>query len=164
VFLGDHGYHLGERGIWSKATLFERSCRAPLLIAAPGMKGGQHARGLVEFIDIFPTLCDLASLTPPDGLAGQSLKPMLLSPDEMIKEAAHTLATRGTGGSGRRVRTQDWAFIEWSDGSAELYDHRTDPEEQQNVADKHPEVVALHRAKLQSLPPLPERESKNRRK
>jgi uncharacterized sulfatase len=75
IFLGDHGYHTGERSWWNKNTLFDRSCRAPLLIAAPGMKGGQVCRSLVEFVDIYPTLADLCGQKPPHALAGKSLAP-----------------------------------------------------------------------------------------
>jgi uncharacterized sulfatase len=140
VFLGDHGYHLGERVWWNKNTLFERSCRAPLLIAAPGVKPGV-ARGLVEFVDLYPTLAELCGLTPPVGLAGQSLLPLLRDPDAPGKAAAFTLVTRGSA-RGDSVRTERWRFTRWSDGAVELYDHASDPEENRNVASAHPELVA----------------------
>ena len=140
VFLGDHGYHLGERVWWNKNTLFERSCRAPLLIAAPGVKPGV-ARGLVEFVDLYPTLAELGGLTPPVGLAGQSLLPLLRDPDAPGKAAAFTLVTRGSA-RGESVRTERWRFTRWSDGAVELYDHASDPEENRNVASAHPELVA----------------------
>jgi iduronate 2-sulfatase len=157
VFLGDHGYHHGERGWWNKNTLFERTCHAPLLIAAPGMKGGQSTQSLVEFIDLLPTLADLCGLTAPKNLPGVTLRPILENPTAEVKDAAFTLITRGTGTSehGRRVRTKDWAFTQWSDGSTELYDHRTDAEEQHNVAAKYPDLVQLIKVKLSELPPLP---------
>ena len=65
VFVGDHGYHTGERQWWNKNTRFERSCRAPLIIAAPGMKGSQVNRSLVEFVDIYPTIADFCGLKVP---------------------------------------------------------------------------------------------------
>ena len=139
VFLGDHGYHLGERTWWNKNTLFERSCRAPLLIAAPGAKPGV-ARGLVEFVDLYPTLAELCGLTPPAGLAGQSLLPLLRDPDAPGKAAAFTLVNRGAA-RGDSVRTPRWRFTRWSDGAVELYDHDSDPEENRNVATAQPEVV-----------------------
>jgi len=135
VFIGDHGYHLGERGWWNKNTLFERSCRAPLLIAAPGVKPGV-ARGLVEFVDLFPTLVDLCGLPVPPGLAGHSLRPLLEDPSRPGKPAAYTLVTRGPGQRGDSVRTDRWRYTEWSDGRRELYDHTVDPEETRNLADQ----------------------------
>lgn len=140
IFLGDHGYHLGEREWWNKNTLFERSCRAPLLIAAPGVKAGV-ARGLVEFVDLYPTVAELCGLTPPPNLAGQSLRPLLRNPTAPGKPAAFTLVTRGTS-RGDSIRTDRWRFTRWSDGAVELYDHAADPGEDRNVAGKQPEVVA----------------------
>ncbi len=139
VFLGDHGYHLGERTWWNKNTLFERSCRAPLLIAAPGIKPGV-ARGLVEFVDLYPTIAELCGLKPPADLAGQSLRPLLRDPSAPGKPAAFTLVTRGAA-RGDSVRTDRWRFTRWSDGAVELYDHASDPEENRNVAAAHPEVI-----------------------
>ncbi|MBL9202619.1 MAG: sulfatase [Opitutaceae bacterium] len=139
VFLGDHGYHLGERTWWNKNTLFERSCRAPLMIAAPGVKPGV-ARGLVEFVDLYPTIAELCGITPPQNLAGQSLRPLLRDPSAPGKPAAFTLVTRGAA-RGDSVRTDRWRFTRWSDGAIELYDHASDPEENRNVAPAHPAVV-----------------------
>lgn len=139
ILLGDHGYHLGEREWWNKNTLFERSCRAPLLIAAPGMKPGV-ARGLVEFVDLYPTVADLCGLTPPQNLAGQSLRALLHDPASPGKPAAFTLVTRGNA-RGDSIRTDRWRFTRWSDGAVELYDHATDPEEDRNVAANQPDIV-----------------------
>lgn len=148
IFLGDHGYHLGERAWWNKNTLFERSCRAPLLIAAPDMKPGV-ARGLVEFVDLYPTVADLCGLTPPPNLAGQSLRALLRDPASPGKPAAFTLVTRGKA-RGDSIRTDRWRFTLWSDGAVELYDHATDPEEDRNVASSQPDVVRDLRSKLAS--------------
>ncbi|MDP3069856.1 MAG: sulfatase [Opitutaceae bacterium] len=139
IFLGDHGYHLGERAWWNKNTLFDRSCRAPLLIAAPGIKPGV-ARGLVEFVDLYPTIAELCGLTPPPNLAGQSFRPLLRNPSSPGKPAAFTLVKRGTS-RGDSIRTDRWRFTRWSDGATELYDHTTDPEEDRNVASTEPAVV-----------------------
>lgn len=153
IFVGDHGYHTGERAWWNKNTLFERSCRAPLVIAAPGMKGGQVSRSLVEFIDIYPTIADICGLTIPHKTPGSSLKPVLANPAAGVKDAAFTLVTRGSKNYGLSVRTNRWRLTRWSDGEAELYDHDSDPEESHNVAKKHPSVVAELDARLKSLPP-----------
>jgi uncharacterized sulfatase len=139
VFLGDNGYHLGERGWWNKDTLFERSCRAPLLIAAPGIEPGV-ARGLVEFVDLYPTVAELCGLVPPAGLAGRSLRPLLLDPAAPGKAAAFTSVVRGDG-RGDSIRTDRWRYTRWSDGAHELYDHANDPEEDRDVSASHPDIV-----------------------
>jgi iduronate 2-sulfatase len=155
VFIGDHGYHTGERQWWNKNTLFERSCRAPLIITAPGIKGGKTSRSLVEFIDLFPTLAESCGLKVPTGLAGRSLRPVLSDPKRTLKDAAFTLVTRGQSRYGQSVRTEHWRFTQWSDGTQELYDHRRDPEESQSVVAQNPKVVAELLAKLKALPPYP---------
>jgi iduronate 2-sulfatase len=155
VFIGDHGYHTGERQWWNKNTLFERSCRAPLVIAAPGVKGGQVCRSIVEFVDLFPTLAESCGLTVPAGLAGTSLRPLLADPARPVKDAAFTLVTRGPLTYGRSVRTERWRFTQWSDGAQELYDHDADAEENHNVAPANPDVVGNLSARLKTLPPYP---------
>jgi len=133
IFLGDHGYHLGERDWWNKNTLFDRSCRAPLIIAAPGVKPGV-ARGLVEFVDLYPTIAEHCGLKAPDGLAGRSLRPLLENPGASGRDAVFTIITRGPRQRGDSIRTDRWRYTEWSDGTRELYDHSTDPEETRNLA------------------------------
>ncbi len=152
IFVGDHGYHTGERKWWNKNTLFDRSCRAPLIIASPGIKGGQVTRSLVEFVDLFPTVADFCGLKIPHPAAGTSLRPVLTEPGTRIKDAAFTLVTRGPKVHGRSVRTDRWRFTRWSDGQSELYDHDRDPEENQNVAAANPAVVARLDARLKTLP------------
>jgi uncharacterized sulfatase len=153
IFIGDHGYHTGERKWWNKNTLFERSCRAPLIIAAPGMKGAQVSPSLVEFVDLYPTVLDFCQLKAPHPLAGVSLRPVLENPSASVKDSAFTLVTRGQKLYGQSVRTKDWRFTRWSDGKTELYHHTTDPEELHNVSSKHAAVVKDLSEKLQSLPP-----------
>jgi uncharacterized sulfatase len=154
IFVGDHGYHTGERQWWNKNTLFERSCRAPLIIAAPGMKGGQTTRSLTEFVDLYPTVADFCSLKLPHTTAGSSLRPTLTNPSTSIKDAAFTLVTRGPKLYGQSVRTARWRFTLWSDGQSELYDHDQDPEELHNIADRQGPVVQDLTARLKSLPKL----------
>jgi uncharacterized sulfatase len=153
IFVGDNGYHTGERRWWNKQTLFERSCRAPLVIAAPGLRGGQTSRSLVEFVDLYPTVADLCGLKLPHPVAGASLKPVLADPAASVKDAAFTLVTHGAKVHGQSVRTDRWRFTRWSDGPTELYDHAADPEENYNVASAHPAVVAQLEARLKTLPP-----------
>jgi len=151
IFVGDHGYHTGERDWWNKFTLFERSCRAPLVIAAPGMKGGQVSRSLVEFVDLYPTVADLCGLTIPHEVAGVSLRPVLETPTASVKDSAYTLVTRGPKLYGQSMRTDRWRLTRWSDEQTELYDHDLDPEELQDVSSKYPEIVKELSIQLQII-------------
>jgi iduronate 2-sulfatase len=155
IFVGDHGYHTGERQWWNKNTLFERSCRTPLIIAAPGTRGGQSSRSLVEFVDLYPTILDFCGLSDPHPQAGASVRPILNDPTHATKDAAFTLVTRGPGLFGQSVRVDRWRLTRWSDGSLELYDHTIDPEELDNVVESNPAVVVELTAKLQTLPAYP---------
>lgn len=154
IFLGDHGYHLGERGWWNKSTLFERSCRAPLVIAAPGMKRGQVSRSLAEFVDIYPTVADFCGVKMPHPASGASLRPILADPAASVKDAAFTLVTRGPKQRGQSVRTARWRFTLWSDGQSELYDHDADPEETRDVVGQQGEVVKMLTEKINALPKM----------
>ena len=158
IFLGDHGYHLGERGWWNKSTLFDRSCRAPLVIAAPGGKAGQVSRAPVEFVDLYPTVADFCGVKAPPALAGTSLRPALADASRAPKDAAFTLVTRGDKRFGQSVRTARWRFTQWSDGQTELYDHDTDAEETRNLSSDaaNVKVIAELKQKLASLPPWPD--------
>jgi uncharacterized sulfatase len=152
IFVGDHGYHTGERGWWNKNTLFERACRAPLIIAGPGITGGQTSRALVEFVDLYPTVADYCGLELPHQVAGVSLRPVLADPAARVKDFAFTLVTRGDDLSAQSVRSAQWRLTRWSDGQVELYDHDVDPEEFVSVAAEHPEVVRELSAALERLP------------
>lgn len=148
IFVSDHGYHLGELGQWMKMSLFERSARNPLVIAAPGIKRGVSTR-LVELVDLYPTLAELTGLTPPSGLQGASLVPLLRNPRTAWDRPAFTQVTRGNmekaGFMGYSVRTEKWRYIEWDDGKRgmQLYDEAGDPGELKNLAadPKHAKVV-----------------------
>lgn len=135
VFWSDHGYHLGEHGLWMKQSCFEESARVPLLIAAPGMAAGKTSPRTVELLDLYPTLADLAGLTPPRGLEGASLRPLLKSPDAAWDRPAFSQVQRGAF-PGYSVRTERWRYTEWDDGEkgVELYDHESDPRESTNLA------------------------------
>jgi iduronate 2-sulfatase len=154
IFVGDHGYHTGERHWWNKNTLFERACRAPCIIAAPGMKGGQVSRALVEFVDLYPTIVDFCGLKMPHTAAGISLRPVLKDPAARVKDAAFTLVTRGPKLYGQSIRTPRWRFNQWSDGVTELYDLDADPEELHDVSTNHADVVKSLTAGLKTLPPF----------
>ena len=148
VFTSDHGYHLGDHGLWQKMSLFERSARVPLIIAAPSAKArGAAARGLAELIDLYPTLADLAGLKPAGPLDGVSLAAMLQNATASVKDAAFTQARNGYA-----IRTDRWRYIEWADGEqgTQLYDMNADPDETTNLASdaRHAETIKDLRARL----------------
>jgi uncharacterized sulfatase len=162
IFTSDHGWHLGEHGLWHKRSLFEESARVPLIVSVPGIKTrGQSATGLAELIDLFPTLCDLTGVPPLPGLQGKSLRPLLDDPRATLHDAAFTQARRGKNSEfwGRSVRTARWRCTEWDEGRGglELYDHDSDPHEYTNLAaaPQHATILAELRALLASqLPPI----------
>jgi uncharacterized sulfatase len=136
VFLGDHGYHLGEHDWWNKVTVFELCARVPLIVWAPRLAGmGRSTRAIVELVDLYPTLAELANLPPPAALEGKSFRDVLADPSLPGKSAAYTIVTRGAR-FGRSVRTDRWRYTEWEEGRAgvELYDHAADPLEYRNLA------------------------------
>ena len=135
IFIGDHGYHHNERNWWSKSTLFERSCRVPCILVAPGAKKGQVCSSIVELVDLYPTIADYCGVRAPHRLAGQSFRPLLENPEREGKEAAFTLVSRGQNHYGQSVRTARWRYTQWSDGDAELYDEVNDPQEVHDLSD-----------------------------
>lgn len=175
VLWSDHGFHLGEHGLWAKTSNFELDARVPLMIAAPGFPAGQRCSSLVELLDLYPTLVDLCDLPAPrlpeklDQVEGKSLKPLLNDPSRAVKKAAFTWHPRpaypAAGASpdamGFSIRTADYRYTEWRDFrtnqlvARELYDHRSDPGENRNTADleKNRDVVEkLHSMMAQNWP------------
>jgi len=159
VFLSDHGYHLGEHGQWMKQTLFERSARAPLILAGPGIAAkGRATSRVVEFLDLYPTLADLAGVRRPQGLHGRSMMPLLRNPTAKWNHPALTQVRRGPAASaymGYSVRTEKWRYTEWDGGKrgVELYNEVDDPHEFHNLASdpRHQRVAADMRRVLQRL-------------
>jgi len=142
VLWGDHGYHLGEQGLFTKMTNFELGARVPLIVSAPGLKtAGQKSRALVELVDLYPTLSELAGLPVRESLEGTSFVPVLEKPDRKWKQATFSeYLRRGPEGyKGRSIRTDRWRYTEWKtpkgiDAGTELYDHENDPKETVNIA------------------------------
>jgi iduronate 2-sulfatase len=153
--LGDHGFHLGEHGHWAKLTAFESSTRAPLIFCDPGViKSGIRTKALVEFVDVYPTVCELAGLQVPSGLEGTSMLPLMKNPELEWKSAAFSQVTRGIDillplyGQenklimGYTIRTDRYRYTEWKRMyepgtpvmASELYDHEKDPGEDINIA------------------------------
>lgn len=96
VLFGDHGYHMGDHGMWNKISDFENATHVPMLIAAPGMKKGTVSSSMASFVDIFPTLCDLTGVTPPQHLDGKSLVPVLRNPKATVSDYAISQVSRST--------------------------------------------------------------------
>lgn len=147
VLWGDHGWHLGDHDLWCKHSNFEQATRAPLLISAPGLAPGK-TRSVSEFVDVFPTLCDLAGLKQPRNLDGRSLVPLMRNPAATVKEYAVSQYPRGKK-MGYSIRTERHRLTWWmADGflstspftpdavvARELYDYENDPLETLNVID-----------------------------
>jgi len=139
VVWGDHGWQLGEHGLWCKHTNFEVAARAPLICSSPGQRApGRKTDALVEFVDIYPALCELCDLPVPEGLEGFSFAPLMDTPDRPWKKAAFSQYPRG-GYMGYSIRTDRYRYTEWAKcgekpAGAELYDHQVDPNENVNLA------------------------------
>jgi uncharacterized sulfatase len=144
VLWGDHGWHLGEKGMWAKGTLFDVSARAPLIIVDPRKKtGGQACPRAVEFVGLYRTLVDLCGLATPPGLEGASLVPLLNHPTAAWNRPAFTMVAREEW-LGRSVRTERWCYTEWDEGryGTELYDLQADPRESRNLS-KGPQYASI---------------------
>ena len=138
VLIADHGWHLGQKGMWAKMTLFENSANVPLLISDPRKStGGSRCRATVESLDVYPTLVELCGLPMPPHLEGRSLAPLLDDPRAAWDRPARTVMLRN-GHLAKTVRTTRWRYTEWDGGrrGTELYDHEHDPYELQNLAGK----------------------------
>jgi iduronate 2-sulfatase len=159
ILWGDHGWHLGDHGMWCKHTNYEQAARIPLLIAAPGITAaGTRTAALVETVDLYPTLAELAGLAPPAGLEGRSFVPLLRNPSLTIKDCVFHVYPRGER-LGRAVRSAEHRLVEWkvpgaaaATAALELYDYESDPQETKNLAGERPEIVNRLRAILASQP------------
>ncbi len=144
VFWSDHGYFLGEKGLWYKRKAFERSARAPLFIVAPGTTKGQSCFKPVEMVDLYPTIVDYAGFDIPQNLDGFSLRPLITNPTAVWNHPAITQVHHAPNAQGYSLRNEKWRYTEWNNGEAgkELYDHTKDPEEITNLA-TNPDYAAV---------------------
>ncbi len=141
VLFGDHGWHLGEHGLWGKVTNFELATRSPLIVSAPGLPRGEKTRSLTELLDIYPSICELAGLPNPRHLDGRSFVPVLRKSESNVKTAAFSQMSRG-GVMGYSVRVDGARYTEWIDSSSgavrarELYHYEGGPVESRNLAEQ----------------------------
>lgn len=161
VLWGDHGFHLGDLGIWTKHTNYEQANRIPVLISAPGVtEPGSSTSQLAESVDIFPTIAELAGLPKPEGpqpIDGVSLVRVLKDPSARVRD--HAFHAYPKGKMGRAIRTERYRMVEWKTPGAdpstaefELYDYEEDPLETKNLAGEKPEVLSELRATLATYP------------
>jgi choline-sulfatase len=160
VLWSDHGWHLGEKGITGKNSLWERSTRVPLIFAGPGIAAGGRCEQPAELLDMYPTLLELCSLEEREDLEGISLGPQLRNANELRDRPAITSHNQGN----HAIRSQRWRYIEYADGSQELYDLKSDPNEWTNLA-KHAELLPIiteHRRWLPQVDVAPAANSAHR--
>ncbi|MCA9031503.1 MAG: sulfatase [Planctomycetaceae bacterium] len=143
VLWGDHGWNLGEHTLWCKHSCYETSLHIPLIVRAPGIDAGQRRTQLIESIDLYPTLCELAALTPPEHLQGQSFVGVMKDPSAEWKSAAVSRFQNGD-----TIRTDAFRFTEYTNNKGKqtsqmLYDHKSDPNENQNVAASRKKIAQL---------------------
>ena len=170
VFTSDHGFHIGEHGLWGKTTNFELDARVPLLISSPEhpRSHGKRTNSLAELLDLYPTLAGLAGIEEdlPENLEGVSQVPVVIDHEVSVRTTAMTRHQHPFYGSrknwrawGRSVRTDRWRYTEWRDIASEtviareLYDHENDPLESVNVSERYPDVVREESVRLQRLTP-----------
>jgi arylsulfatase A-like enzyme len=159
VLWGDHGWHLGEHGVWGKHTLHEAALRSPLIVRVPKMASpGSAADGIVEAIDISPTLAELCGLELASGVDGRSFAQLVADPATAGKDGAYGF---WAGGRGHSIRTERYRLTQYTErgdpdrvAQVELYDHQADPEETRNIAAQHRELVRELTMKLRERVPL----------
>ena len=153
VFWSDHGYFLGEKGLWYKRKAFERAVHMPMIIAGPALTKDATTASTVELLDLYPTLADLCGLAPPSNLEGASLRPILEDPTTAKwTKPAVSQVWHSKKAWGYSIRTDRWRYTEWLEGKAgrELYDHQSDADEVHNLANgsQHADTVAALSARL----------------
>ncbi|QDU89630.1 Choline-sulfatase [Pirellulimonas nuda] len=163
VLWGDHGYHLGDHGVWTKHTNYEQANRIPLIFAGPGIRAGAVSEALVETVDIYPTIAALVGepqLDTPQQLDGRSLAAILRGEEKSVRDHAYHAFPRGADRLGRALRTDRYRLVEWKrysestdDAVYELYDYVENPDETVNLASQRPAVVDQIKRMLAQHPP-----------
>ncbi len=160
VFVSDHGFLMGQHGLWQKKNLFEESVRTPLIIASPFTHiNSNESDALVEIIDIYPTILELTGIAIPKDTSGISFTHLLENPDQKFRESAFSQTDSKAGKTrpgfpkvvGYSIRTDQFRYTEWGRGEygAELYDHLNDKNELNNLISNP--TFQLEKIKLQSL-------------
>jgi iduronate 2-sulfatase len=159
VFWGDHGWHLGDHGMWCKHTNYEQAAHIPVIVSAPGItQADSRTKSLIETVDIYPTLAELAALPATANLDGRSFVTVLKDASASTRDHAIHVYPRGEG-LGRAIRTDRYRLVEWKPIGAgaeksvfELYDYQMDPLESKNLASDQPDIVAELRELLTQHP------------
>jgi iduronate 2-sulfatase len=173
VLWGDHGYHLGDHGVWTKHTNYEQAVRIPIIIRTPDeLNAGRNARQLTETVDLYPTLSALAGLPNPQTsqpIDGIDLSPVLENPGKTIRDYAYHTYNRGNR-NGRAIRSERYRLVEWlpfgastDDAVYELYDYQEDPQETRNVVSSNPRALAQMKTLLAQEPAAVEQVKRPRR-
>ena len=169
VLWGDHGWHLGDHGMWCKHSNYEQATRIPVVVSAPGKAKNASSQALIESVDIYPTLCELSGIGSPSGLDGKSFAKVLEDPSLGHRDHAIQVYPRSKEGTGqvlgRSIRTDRYRLVQWKAWTApeessapeksfdwELYDYQVDPLETKNLAPERPELVAQLRKFLDTHP------------
>jgi iduronate 2-sulfatase len=159
VLWGDHGWHLGDHGMWCKHTNYEQAARIPVMIHLPGVSEGTRTKSFLETVDIYPTVAELAGLNVPEGLDGISQAKVIHDPKMAIRDSIIHVYPRGGGLLGRAIRNERYRLVEWKKIGAsadqaqyELYDYLKDPMETRNLAESQKEAVNSLKAVLATHP------------
>jgi arylsulfatase A-like enzyme len=147
ILLSDHGFHLGEKQRWAKQSLWERSTRVPFIVSVPGGLKGSKCSKPVELLSIYPTLIELCDIEKRSDLEGVSITQLLKSPDSDWQHPAITTYRQNN----HAIRSEHYRYIRYSDGAEELYDHRKDPNEWNNLA-ANPESAEVKKKHARWLP------------
>lgn len=149
MLVSDHGWNLGEKKHWAKAAIWEQTTRIPFIVKAPGVEPGSVCPEPVSLVDVYPSLVDLAGIEVPGFLDGKSVRPQLRDPgisrDPVISNYGH---------ANTAIRSRHWRYIRYEDNSEELYNHRNDPNEWNNLADL-PEYESVKQKLAESIPENP---------